>query len=648
MRSLLPIALFIVTSLAAQSPTAPAPAAPAPPTLRTQARLVVVDVVVTDRDHHPIHGLTRADFTVAEDKSPQTLKSFDEHHALTPGEAAKLQPMPPMPPGVFTNYTAAPSNSAVNVLLLDALNTPLQDQAYVRNQLLQYLKNSAPGANVAIFGLSTQLVMLQGFTSNPEILKSVVNKGTGKASPLLDDQVGGGGMPDTVADTNALNGNLLPADVAANLQTFENITQSFQLQLRAKYTLDAMSALAHYLASVPGRKNLIWFSGSFPINILPDSTGESGDPFAGVADSEKEYRDTTNLLAFSQVSVYPIDARGLQTLPMFSAASSGAKYAANPRAMNRDLSTFTQSQFDEHSTMFRMAEDTGGRAFVNTNGLAGAVASAIDEGSNYYALAYTPNNSKWRGDYRKINVALTPAAVKSGYQLAYRRGYYAEDPNSPTSALALAAPKPEPATGNAPTPTDPTLMQKAMAHGVPGATQILYKVLLRPIPGAPEDAPAPGNRLATPPIAKPPYRRFAIDFAAVVRGFSWTETPDGVHHATAQFVSLVYQPDGRLVNTMTRTVTATLSADRYTALLQGGFPMHLELSVPVKGDFSIRTGIFDLNSNHIGAVEVPVGAIPTPKPAPPASPTPPTRKQVPAVARSPPPHGAPTPAHATP
>ena len=70
-----------------------------------------------------------------------------------------------------------------------------------------------------------------------------------------------------------------------------------------------MNALAHYLSGFPGRKNLIWFSGSFPFSVLPNA--DIPDPFAVMGDLSEEFRDTTSLLTRSQVAVYPVDARGL-------------------------------------------------------------------------------------------------------------------------------------------------------------------------------------------------------------------------------------------------------------------------------------------------------------------------------------------------
>lgn len=405
-------------------------------TLRARAKLVVIDVVVTGKDRASRKGLKQSDFTLTESGAPQILNSFQEHTGLTPTEALKYPPLPPLPPGTFTNYTPIPTNSAVNILLLDALNTPLQDQTFVRSQLFDYIKKAQPGTSIAIFGLTTHLRMMQSFTSSPETLREAIKIASGKSSPLLDNPVGGGtteSLPEQMAEFGPN-----PAQAAGALQELESMQSSFELQLRAKYTLEALNVLARFLANIPGRKNLVWFSGSFPINILPD--GNASNPFQTFASAENEYRDTANLLAHSQVAVYPVDARGLMTQPMFEASNSGVRYIRDSNAMSSDLENFFASQATEHCTMLRMAEDTGGEAFINTNGLAQAVSRAIESGSNYYTLTYSPTNTKWKGDFRKVQVKLS----QPGYKLFYRRGYFADDTNSPSTALNLAPVAPPP------------------------------------------------------------------------------------------------------------------------------------------------------------------------------------------------------------
>ena len=427
--------LLLVVSIASPvfAQTTPAPQ-PAPAvTLRAQAKLVVVDVVVTDRDHHPVHNLSQQDFSVLENSKPQTINSFQEHKAAA---AAKLTPTA-MPPGYFTNETTVPPNQAVNILLLDALNTPMQDQTYVRQQLLDYLKKSPPGNNIAIFGLSTKLVMLQGFTSDPEVLKAALLKVNSKASSQLNDVIGGNGTADTAADQNESMDNILSDALVANLQTFMDIQQSFQTMVRVKNTLDAMNVLARYLSAIPGRKNLIWFSGSFPLNVMPDVADGSNNSFAGVADAAEEYRETTNLLTArpgcglsdrcSRAPGCPYRRwRSHRPLRRPHSPSGRGAPLADP------TTAFALANFDEHQTMERMATDTGGHAFFNTNGLTDAVAKAVDDGSSYYSLSYSPGNTEWKGDFRRIQVNL----AQQGYTLEYRHGYFADDPNSPTSAVS--------------------------------------------------------------------------------------------------------------------------------------------------------------------------------------------------------------------
>ncbi len=370
----------------------PSPSAGSPPTIRTNAELVVVDVVVTDSAHRPVRGLKAGDFALTENGAPQTLKHFEEHTALTPADATKFPPMPALPRGVFTNYTPAPASGAVDLLLLDTLNTPLADQDFMRHQLLAYLKSVPPGTRIAIFGLAEHLYILQGFTSDPKTLLSILEKEGGKGSPLLDDKAGGGGIQNSMADNMEDDGDpdLVEnenADLVASLTQFEAENQSFQLQERIKLTLDAFDQLARYLANIPGRKNLVWLSGSFPIDILPDTTGTLTNPFAVAASFEEEFRETVDLLGRSQVAVYPIDAQGLTTSPIFDATTR--RNYGGPRGnarMAQDQNKYITDTYNAHATMYDMADSTGGRAFVNTNDLTQAVAEAIDQGSNFYSL----------------------------------------------------------------------------------------------------------------------------------------------------------------------------------------------------------------------------------------------------------------------
>jgi VWFA-related protein len=605
------------------APTPPAarktPATQTPPapisTIKASTQLVVVDVVVTGKDQRPVHGLKASDFSLTDGKTPQAIKHFEEHSALTLADATKFPPIPPEPPGVFTNFSPAPANGAVNVLLLDALNTPLRDQSFVRQQLLAYLKTILPGTRIAIFGLTSRLIVLQSFTADPEVLKAVLSKKLGKASPVLDDAVGGGGIQNSMADD--LEDNGADAVVVANLRQFEAQTQSFQLQLRAKYTLDAMNEIAHYLAGIPGRKNLIWFSGSFPVNILPDTTGTLPDPFAVMASSEDEFRETVNLLARSQVAVYPIDARGLFNSPVFDASTtrnySGPKGTAR---MNQDQNKFFNDTAEEQGTMRAMAEATGGRAFINTNGLTHAVADAIDEGSNFYTITYSPADYQPDGKLHKIKVDVT----QPGVNLAYRHGYYADRPAS--ISPSPNAPVQDAAVANPAGPNSSELMRIAMTRGTPLPTEILIKVAVFPTAPATqtEDKVAEGNVLA--PKAKGPYRRYDVSYAISPPDIAFLPTDGGKVRADFELLVIVFDPDGAVVNSASERIHVNAPRDEVIKAAAHGIRYGLQIDAPAKGEYFFRIAVHDINLDHYGAVEVAssgVSKLVRPTSAPPAA-----------------------------
>jgi VWFA-related protein len=580
-------------------------------TIRAGAKLVVVDVTVSDKNGNPLHNLKKEDFTVLENGNPQTVNTFEEHVALSASDAVKFPPLPKMPPGVFTNITPAPVNSAVNIILIDSLNTPYDDQSYLRSQLVNYIKNAPPGTSIAIFGLTTSLTMLQGFTSDTEVLKRVVTKQAGQASPLIARTQTGEDSSNIVA-ASAVGA---AAVSLAAFQSFQStaVNGDSQTYQRARITTDAFNVLARYLGNIPGRKNLVWFSGSFPLDLDPNSaiSSNSANSFAG-SNSESEVRRIIALLARGQVAVYPVDSRGVQASSTIASEYQGnIPNNGNPANFNNDKASFEHNMAMEHSTMERLASNTGGKAIMNENDLTKAAAEAIEIGSNYYTISYTPSNANWNGDFRKIQVQL----ARQGYTLAYRHGYYADDPDSPKNLAASAGKTPIPTgklNGKTPVAMDNGhLIRAAMMYGAPGSTEILYKVRVLPT-GPIEDLVAEGNVLSPFGLKKASgrFQRYVVDFDAEAKDMLFPPKAEGGYDCRVEFVVQVYQQsDGQLVNTVSNSLITTLSLAQRNKLLRGGFPFHEEVSVPLNGAYSLRIGVHDFNSDHIGAVEVPVASI---------------------------------------
>jgi VWFA-related protein len=602
------VAIFTLLAAAVLQPALAQDSPRASSSLKTGTQLVVLDVVVTDSKQNPVHNLSASDFTVLENNVPQRVKSFEEHTTTT---AAKSEPPLVLPPGNFTNYTSVPAGTALNVLLLDTLNTPNDAQIYVRNQIRLFLKNSPPNVPLAIFGLSTHLWLLQPFTADPRLLQAAVDHKTPRTSPLMDNAATG-----DKSDTFSLRMSeaRTPPYIVQLMQQFEAEQSSDNLQLRTRYTLNALNQMARYLAGLPGRKNLIWFSGSFPISILPDDN--ILNPFAITADSSDKFRQTTALLANSQVAVYPIDARGLTDPSVYSVESSGLQYdpkldpnqGRNQDVFTNHLNDSIRQNADDNSTMLQMAEQTGGHAFLNTNGLANAITRAIEAGSNYYTLTYAPTYTANDGKFRRIQLKLR----RDGYTLAYRRGYYADAPKAgdegKPSLASVASTGFTKLTSLAPLPVDDP-MHNTMIFGSPVPTQITLKVLVVPAAGQPEETVAYGNFAVPNAHLIGPYCRYDITIAVDPSAVVFTPGSDGNRHADLMFRTYLYGRDGKLLNTSSRVADENLTPGLYERTLHTGVFFHQQISVPLKGEFYFRIGVHDVTADRDGAVEIPVASV---------------------------------------
>lgn len=612
MRRLLPLLGLMVglpvSGYSQSSPPAQA-AGPGDTVLHVGTQLVVVDVIVRDKNNQPVHGLKRDDFILSESKAPQTLRGFDEF-ATNPVQPAAVPPMPKLPPGNFTNYTPVPTSGPLNVLLIDGLNTPLADQSYVRLQLAEYAKHVAPGTRIAILGLGTQLYFLQGFSSDPRVLQaSLANIKTGRSSPLVNtpgSPVSNEALMDSLTDPNAPAGSSITsgggsAIMTSSAATFVEQIGVAQTASRIQLSIEGFTALAHWLANFPGRKNVIWFSASFPLGVVPNASIQNNTDIPG--EDSDEFRAMTNLLTKAQVSIYPVDPRGVQTDPGFQAANTSPNQITAARTASQN---FYGNQAAEHSTMQAIAADTGGEPFYNRNDLSKAVTDAINSGANYYTLAYTPNEKKTGGEYRSIQIKLTGDAAGRGLHLSYRQGYFADNLKVPAHRTGTAE-----TTTAAFTPIAAarTYVAAAKAHGAPLPTDILFTSRVLPHSTDEEELVAKDNVLNPKDPLKPPYRRYDVDALALTHYFTLTKQPDGNYAGGVQLAAFVYSSDGKLLNEAARQLSFNLTPDAYARLQKENVGVHLEISAPVKGETYLRIAFQDMPSNRIGAVELPLASV---------------------------------------
>ena len=545
-------------------------------TFRAETRLVVLDVVVTNGNGEPAPGLHREDFQVTEDGKPQNISVFEEHR----GGAVTLAKLPPMPANVFTNYPLTKIPDAVNVLLLDWLNTQPQDQAYVRAQTVKYLKSITPGASLAVFTLGAQLHMVQGFTTDPAVLLAALDSKKAKpgteSTRLLPTTVQAASERDVI---NLMRMNLAaPAAIEAVTQEMAG-TGAFHTDERVRLTLQALQQLARFLSGIPGRKNVIWFSGSFPISIF-SGTGVPRE-YAG------DLRHTADLLTPSRVAIYPVSAEGLTGNFTYEAENQ-----PTPREQEENLREESVKHAEKQVAMEELAKDTGGQALYNANSLRDAMAHAINSGSHFYVVAYAPSNQKMDGKYRAIQVKL----LRGEYKLAYRRGYYAEE----TTSHSVVAPG---------MPADPS---SALAFGLPDSTQIVYKVRVQPsYPQPTADAP----RAVVNAAIKAPFTRYVVEYAISAGDLVLNLSHDGIRHGDLDAMLTVYDFDGKPLNFVVRKFDIELEPNVYEEAKKIGLQLRQEIDVPQQG-FYLRTGIYDGGSARAGTLRIPLAtSTPTANPA---------------------------------
>ncbi|GAC1669831.1 MAG: hypothetical protein NVS9B4_25880 [Candidatus Acidiferrum sp.] len=384
--------------------------------LRVDTHLVQVNVIVEDKRGEPIAGLTKDDFTLVDQGRPQSIATFSQE-----GAEVRQAASDPLPANVFTNRfeQGGVSPGSITVILFDSLNTQFSDQAYARQQLLKVLRQLQPQDRVAIYGLTNRLQVLQEFTQDSAVLIRAMEKYSGRSSLALDASTPNPDTPDTSATPTAdLSAESAQDAAARQVQEFlasaeRQMSQHYMLN-RVEITTAALEAIANHIAYIPGRKNLVWVSGSFPIAMGMDAA--SLQDFTSQSRTfHPEILRATRVLNQANIAVYPVDARGLMGLPDFSARVKGNS------SVNRAIIPPKNVDTENFVTMEAFASRTGGRAFYNTNDIRNSVRAAISDGRLTYAIGYYPQHGKWDGTFHEITIAVK----RPGARIRYRKGYFA-------------------------------------------------------------------------------------------------------------------------------------------------------------------------------------------------------------------------------
>jgi VWFA-related protein len=574
------------TPAADASQDAPQSDAQQPYTFRQTVRRVIVDVMVRDKDGKPVRGLKASDFSIAEDKKPQEILSFDVFDLDKPS-ISRAANAPPLPPNVFVNIPTTPEHGPLYVILYDLVNTEKEDQMTSRVQILKFIRSKPAGTRFAIFVNSDAVALAQGFTGDKDLLYAALD---GKHSRAH------------VPKLFLYGANYGRGDPQSMIQVLTHI--------------------GNYLDGIPGRKNLIWASDKFPVDLFP----RDGDP----VNWQDQIRVEINALAQAQIAVFPLSLRGPDPTgeggmtgggPHTGVGGESVGSLPGAQVVNSPgggpiLSTMGKGGQAGRSltTEEVIASMTGGRAFFNTNDVTGALDEATDDGGNYYTLTYAPPGHGNENNCHNIAVRLNDRKEKD--QLSYRQ-YYCR--------VSVVSSGPE-QDGGASTLSIPLragdVLQANMKMGAPMMHDLIFSAHVRTEGGAAMASPAQMMQLQmqadffltqkknklVKPLPPTRVRNYIIDYRVFDPQFKAAQTHG--RPATLEFAVAAFDNEGKMLNGVVNDGVPEASPQS-SDNKEGLYRLHQTLAVPLAA-VSIRVGVRDRLSDRMGTIEVPLPLKPEP------------------------------------
>jgi VWFA-related protein len=370
------------------------------PVFRSTTRLIVQTVTVKDEDGKVIEGLTANDFSVTEDGQPQDIAFVEFQRVQTPASTAAQTPAAATPPPPSTNpveqatvtQIAAPPAGDIRyqdrrllVFYFDgsAMSPPDQVRAYTN--ALKYIDTQmTPADLIAVMAFQDGAVSVKtDFTDNKNTLREVIQ------ILIYGDDQNNDGIPDH-PEGSAFGQN------EAEFNIFNTDRQ-----------LAALQTAVSMLRPLPEQKTLLYFASGLRLNG---------------ADNQSQLRATVNAAIRANVTLNPIDARGLVATPPLGDARAGSPGGIGMftgRLAEAAVTNFQRSQ----DTLYALAKDTGGQALFDYNDLSLGIVQAARAVSDYYIVGYYSTHIDADGKFRRVRITLNGG--RAG-ELSYRQGYYAD------------------------------------------------------------------------------------------------------------------------------------------------------------------------------------------------------------------------------
>jgi VWFA-related protein len=364
-----------------------------PFTLKVNSDLVLTNVVVRDKKTGAVvTGLTAKDFSIQENGKPQEIISFDFENVDQAAPLNEATINGKNPNGILgTMNRAATSEELRNhrliVMFFDITSMQPEDLERAQDAARNYIdKQMHPADLVAAVSLDTSLSLDQDFTANKQLLLNAINRYSGTE--------GSGFTPGATSTTNQVE----------DASSFTPDESEYN-DVNTDRELFAIQDISRALAYINEKKSLLYFSGG----IQRDGIENQASLHAAI-----------NAAVRSNLSIYSVDARGLQAISPLGDASTGSirgSSAYSGGALQNNL----DANFNSQEVMATLSSDTGGKAFFDSNDFSPAFERIQHDTSSYYVLGFRSTDTRQDGGYRRLSVKIDRPNVK----LEFRPGYYA-------------------------------------------------------------------------------------------------------------------------------------------------------------------------------------------------------------------------------
>jgi VWFA-related protein len=415
----------------------PAPADQQTPVFRSDINFVRVDVIVTDRQGNPVHDLKQEDFEVTEDGKPQAIQTFK---LINVSEDTGVGTDPPreVRNSIDEQTEAARDDVRLFAIFLDDYHVRLENSMRAREILARFVENQ--------FNPKDLVSIMYPLWSINDVLLSRNRRAVATALREFT------GRKYDYTPRNAFE------------ERYVHYVSTIEAErIRNEVTLTAIKGLIIRLGGLGERRKAIVLVSEGFTNVLPVQVNDQiatcngaacgnqprprADPVGGASSPAQQRMESQEFFMQSQMmsdikmvtdlanryncAIYSLDPRGLAP---FEFDLSSAGQAAVSLTKNQQMLDTTID------TLRVLADETDGRAIVNSNDLDRGLRQIIRDTSAYYLLGYTSAVTT-DGKYHKLNVRVK----RQGLQVRSRPGYMAMSATEVERALAPKKPGPPPA-----------------------------------------------------------------------------------------------------------------------------------------------------------------------------------------------------------